>query len=328
MSKLIKNIAILTSGGDAPGMNACIRSVVRTAIFNNLGVFGVKQGYQGLIDNNIISLNSRSVSGIIHLGGTILKTARSTQFKTTQGMSRAYEHLKANNIDALIVIGGDGTFRGIKEFSEAYDLRVIGIPGTIDNDLYGSDFTLGYDTALNTAIEAVDKIRDTADSHDRLFFIEVMGRESGYIALRTAICTGAEAVLIPEKYTTIETLISKLKVGSETKKTSSIVIVSEGNKLGNVYEIAQMVKDRFTHYDAKVTVLGHLQRGGSPTAADRILAGRFGYAAVKELIKGTTQAMVGLRGNNIVVTSLEEALTQHTFKLENDLIEMMEVLSI
>ena len=255
MSKIIKNIAVLTSGGDAPGMNACIRAVVRTAIFNNIGVFGVLQGYQGLISNNIIPLNSRSVSGIIHLGGTILKTARSLEFKTEEGMNLAYKHLKEHDINALVVIGGDGTFRGVKQFSELYDIQVIGIPGTIDNDLYGSDFTLGFDTALNTTIEAVDKIRDTADSHDRLFFIEVMGRDSGCIALRSAICTGAEAVLIPERDTSIDALVERLKIGSITKKTSSIVIVAEGNKLGGAYEIANMVKDRFTHYDAKVTVL-------------------------------------------------------------------------
>ncbi|MEE1883872.1 6-phosphofructokinase [Pedobacter flavus] len=328
MTNLIKNIAVLTSGGDAPGMNACIRAVVRTAIFNNIGVYGAIQGYEGLINNNLKKLDSRSVSGIIHLGGTILKTARSLEFKTDEGMQKAYNNLKANEIDALVVIGGDGTFKGAKEFSEKFGIKVIGIPGTIDNDLYGTDFTIGYDTALNTTIEAIDKIRDTADSHDRLFFIEVMGRDSGCIALRSAICTGAEAVLLPERDTTIEELVQELVAGSAAKKNSRIVIVAEGNKLGSAYEVSKMVKYRVQNYDPKVTVLGHLQRGGSPSAFDRILAGRLGFSAVNELLKGSTNCMVGLSGNNIIVTQLNEALTQHTFKLENDLMEMKEILSI
>ncbi len=328
MTTKIKNIAVLTSGGDAPGMNACIRAVVRTAIYNNVGVYGVMQGYEGLIQNNMNRLNARSVSGIIHLGGTILKTARCTDFRTEEGMQKAYNNLILNEIDGIVVIGGDGTFRGAKQFSDKYDIPVVGIPGTIDNDLFGSDFTLGYDTALNTTIEAVDKIRDTADSHDRLFFIEVMGRDSGCIALRSAICTGAEAVLLPERETTIQELIEQLAIGSKTKKSSSIVIVAEGNKLGGAYEVAQKVKEKFTHYDTKVTVLGHLQRGGSPNAFDRILAGRLGYAAVNQLLMGNSKIMVGLRGNNINVTTLEEALTQHKFKLEDDLMEMKEILSI
>lgn len=328
MTHLIKNIAVLTSGGDAPGMNACIRAVVRTAIFNNVGVYGAIQGYEGLINNNFKKLDARSVSGIIHLGGTILKTARSLEFKTYEGMQKAFNNLKANEIDALVVIGGDGTFKGAKEFSEKFNIKVIGIPGTIDNDLYGTDFTIGYDTALNTTIEAIDKIRDTADSHDRLFFIEVMGRDSGCIALRSAICTGAEAVLLPERDTTIEELVQALVAGSAAKKNSRIVIVAEGNKLGSAYEVSKMVKNKVQHYDPKVTVLGHLQRGGSPSAFDRILASRLAFSAVNELLKGSTNCMVGLTGNNIIVTQLNEVLTQHTFKLENDLMEMKEILSI
>lgn len=328
MTDKIKNIAVLTSGGDAPGMNACIRAVVRTGVYHGKNMFGVMQGYQGLIENNIHEMNSRSVSNILHLGGTILKTARCLAFKEDEGMEIAYKNLKAKGIDGLIVIGGDGTFTGAQRFGNKYGINVIGIPGTIDNDLYGSDFTLGYDTAVNTIIEAIDKIRDTADSHDRLFFIEVMGRDSGCIALRSAIASGAEAVLLPEKETSLKELITKLKSGASTKKSSSIVIVSEGNKYGGAYDIAKSVKRKFTHYDTKVTILGHLQRGGSPSGFDRILASRLGYAAVKEMIKGETMQMVGLRGNDIKLTSLEEALHGHSYKLEADLLEMTQVLSI
>ncbi len=328
MEPNIKNIAVLTSGGDAPGMNACIRAVIRTGIFHGRNMFGIMQGYQGLIDNNIVEMDARSVCNILHLGGTILKTARCLAFKEDAGMELAFNNLKAKSIDALIVIGGDGTFTGAKRFGEKYKINVIGIPGTIDNDLYGSDFTLGFDTAANTIIEAIDKIKDTANSHDRLFFIEVMGRDSGCLALRTAIAGGAEAVLLPEKETSLKELIFKLKEGATTKKSSSIVIVSEGNKYGGAYDIAKSVKRKFKHYDTKVTILGHLQRGGSPSVFDRILGSRLGYAAVKEIIKGETMQMVGLRGNNIKLTSLEEALHAHTYKLEDDLLEMTHVLSI
>lgn len=309
-------------------MNACIRAVVRTGIYNGINMFGVLQGYQGLINNNINPMDARSVSNIIHLGGTILKTARCLEFKTEEGMQLAFENLKARDIDGLVVIGGDGTFTGAQLFGKKFGIRVIGIPGTIDNDLYGSDFTLGYDTAINTVIEAIDKIRDTADSHDRLFFIEVMGRDSGCIALRSAIASGAEAVLLPEKETSLDELISQLAIGASTKKSSSIVIVSEGHKAGGAYDVAKKVKESFNHYDTKVTILGHLQRGGSPSSFDRILGSRLGFAAVNELLKGSTMQMVGLRGNDIKTTSIDEALTRHTFKLESDLLEMTKVLSI
>jgi 6-phosphofructokinase 1 len=328
MKPNIKNIAVLTSGGDAPGMNACIRAVVRTGIYNGINMFGVFQGYQGLIDNNIIPMDARSVSNIIHLGGTILKTARCMAFKTDEGMDLAFKNLKARDIDGLVVIGGDGTFTGARRFAQRHQINVIGVPGTIDNDLFGSDFTLGYDTAINTVIEAIDKIRDTADSHDRLFFVEVMGRDSGCIALRSAIATGSEAVLLPEKHTSLEELIEQLQIGADTKKSSSIVIVSEGHKQGGAYDIARKVKEKFNHYVTKVTILGHLQRGGSPSSFDRILASRMGYAAVNALLKGETQQMVGLRGNEIALTSLDQALSSNTFKLENDLLEMTKVLSI
>ncbi|MBE9585054.1 6-phosphofructokinase [Mucilaginibacter sp. JRF] len=328
MQKLSK-IAVLTSGGDAPGMNPCIRAVVRTALYNGLEVVGVRQGYQGLIDNNMYDMNNRSVSNILNLGGTILKTARCLPFRTDEGMELAYKNLKARGIDGLVVIGGDGTFTGALRFSRKYpDIAVIGVPGTIDNDLYGSTYTLGFDTATNTVIEAIDKIRDTADAHDRLFFIEVMGRDSGAIALRAGISCGAEAIMLPEKETAIEELIVSLKAGQYNKKSSSIVIVAEGDKNGGVYDIAKAVEKEVKNYDIKVTILGHLQRGGSPSSFDRILGSRLGFAAVNAMIAGKTQQMVGLQANNIVLTTLEEALTQHEFKLEDDLMQMMEILSI
>ena len=325
----ISKIAVLTSGGDAPGMNPCIRSVVRTAIYNGLSVVGIKRGYQGLIDNDMYDMEPRSVSNILNLGGTILKTARCLPFRTDEGMEIAYQNLKKHDIDGLVVIGGDGTFTGALRFSKKYpDVSVIGVPGTIDNDLYGSTYTLGFDTATNTVIEAIDKIRDTADAHDRLFFIEVMGRDSGAIALRAGISCGAEAILLTEKATAIENLIENLKAGQYNKKSSSIVIVAEGDKNGGAYDIAQKVQKEVKFYDVKVTILGHLQRGGSPSAFDRILGSRLGFAAVNALINGKSQMMVGLEANSIILTGLEEALNQHEFKLEEDLMQMADILSI
>jgi len=325
----ISKIAVLTSGGDAPGMNPCIRAVVRTAIYNNLNVVGVRQGYKGLIENDMYDMDRRSVSNILNLGGTILKTARCLEFRTDEGMETAYQNLKAKNIDALVVIGGDGTFTGALRFSKKYpDIAIMGIPGTIDNDLYGSTYTLGFDTATNTVIEAIDKIRDTADAHDRLFFIEVMGRDSGAIALRAGISCGAEAILLPEKETALDDLIESLKSGQSNKKSSSIVIVAEGDKHGGVYDIAKVVEKEVKNYDIKVTILGHLQRGGSPSSFDRILGSRLGFAAVNALLAGETQMMVGLRANSIVSTTLDEALNSHEFKLEEDLMQMAHILSI
>ena len=325
----ISKLAVLTSGGDAPGMNPCIRSVVRTAIYNGLEVVGIKRGYQGLIENDMFPMGTRSVSNILNLGGTILKTARCLPFRTDEGQETAYQNLKKQGVDALVVIGGDGTFTGALRFSRSYpDIAVMGVPGTIDNDLYGSTYTLGFDTATNTVIEAIDKIRDTADAHDRLFFIEVMGRDSGAIALRAGISCGAEAILLPEKETAIEDLIENLKSGQSNKKSSSIIIVAEGDKHGGAYDIAKLVEKQVKNYDIKVTILGHLQRGGSPSAFDRVLGSRLGFAAVNALIAGKTQMMVGLEANYIKITSLEEALTQHEFKLEEDLMKMAEILSI
>ncbi len=326
MSK-IKKIAVFTSGGDAPGMNACIRAVVRTALYFGCEVAGIKQGYQGMIDNNIEDMSRHSVSNIMQLGGTILKTARCLDFKTDEGMQKAYDNLKKNEIDALVAIGGDGTFTGAELFSGKYDIPVICIPGTIDNDLYGSDFTLGFDTATNTVIEAIDKIRDTAESHDRLFFIEVMGRDAGCIALRAGIAGGAEAIMLPEKDTAISELIEMLEHGASQKKSSSIVIVAEGDKNGGAFSVAKKVKERFDFYDTKVTILGHLQRGGSPSSFDRILGSRMGFAAVKALLRGENRKMVGLRSNEIVLTDLKEALMDHEFKLEEDLMEMSTILA-
>ncbi|CAN5273456.1 6-phosphofructokinase [soil metagenome] len=325
----ISKIAVLTSGGDAPGMNPCIRAVVRTAIYNGLQVVGVRRGYQGLIEDDMYDMDTRSVSNILNLGGTILKTARCLEFHEESGLDTAYQNLKKRGVDGLVVIGGDGTFTGALRFSKKFpDIAVLGVPGTIDNDLYGSTYTLGFDTATNTVIEAIDKIRDTADAHDRLFFIEVMGRDSGAIALRAGISCGAEAILLPEKATAIVDLIENLKAGQYNKKSSSIVIVAEGDIHGGAYDLAQIVKKEVKFYDVKVTILGHLQRGGSPSAFDRVLGSRLGYAAVNALIAGESQKMVGLEANHIKITSLEEALNQHEFKLEEDLMQMADILSI
>jgi len=325
----ISKLGVLTSGGDAPGMNPCIRAVVRTAIYNGLDVTGIRRGYQGLIDGDMYPMDKRSVSNVLNLGGTVLKTARCLPFRTDEGMETAYQNVKKHGLDALVVIGGDGTFTGALRFSQKYpDIAVIGVPGTIDNDLYGSTYTLGFDTATNTVIEAIDKIRDTADAHDRLFFIEVMGRDSGAIALRAGISCGAEAILLPEKETAIEDLIENLKNGQNKKKSSSIVIVAEGDKHGGAFDIAKVVEKEVKNYDIKVTILGHLQRGGSPSAFDRVLGSRLGFAAVNALMAGKSQMMVGLEANHIKLTGIEEALTQHQFKLEEDLMQMADILSI
>lgn len=324
----IRKIGVFTSGGDAPGMNACIRAVVRTAVYMGIEVVGIRKGYQGMLDSDFWDMDARSVGNIIHLGGTILKTARCLEFKTNEGTEKAYNNLKAKGIDALIAIGGDGTARGAERLSSRFDIPIMCIPGTIDNDLYGSDFTLGFDTATNTVIEAIDKIRDTAASHNRLFFVEVMGRDSGCIALRSGIAGGAEAVLLPERETAIDELIEKLSLDARNKKTSSIVIVAEGDKSGGAYQLAKRVTEKFDFYDVKVSILGHLQRGGSPSSFDRVMASRLGFAAVKGLIAGHSRQMVGLVGNAVVMTPLEEALNFTHFKLEDDLMEMVSVLSI
>lgn len=327
MSKDIKRIAVFSSGGDAPGMNAALRAVVRNASFHDMHVYGIFRGYEGMIEGDLERLERRDVGNIIHRGGTILKTARSKRFMTPEGRRSAYETLLAHDIEACIAIGGNGTFTGASVFTEEYNIPFIGIPGTIDNDLYGTDLTIGFDTSVNTAIEAVDKIRDTADSHNRLFFVEVMGRNAGFIALNTAIGSGAGSVLIPETDTSIEELVEALKMGARRKKLFSVVIVAEGNKNGNATEIADKVKAAFDFYDTKVTIIGHLQRGGSPTAQDRVLASRLGFHAVEGLVKGVKNAMVGIVNGKVTYTPFAEAIG-NAKELDNDLVRMAEILAL
>jgi 6-phosphofructokinase 1 len=323
----MKKIAVFTSGGDSPGMNAAVRAVVRAAIYHGVEVFGIERAYDGMIAGAIRPLNSADVSGIIQRGGTILKSARSAEFRTAEGRKKAYNQLINNGIEGLVAIGGDGTFTGAKVFEGEFGVPSIGVPGTIDNDLFGTDNTIGYDTALNTVVEAVDKIRDTASSHDRLFFVEVMGRDAGFIALRSGIGVGAEAILVPETPTYIDTLIKKLENGRNQKKSSAIIIVAEGDDAGNAAEVANKVKERFDYYDTKVTVLGHIQRGGSPSAADRVLASRLGVAAVEALLDGKTNQMVGVVNNQIAFTSYEKAIKHHS-NLNENLLRLAEILSL
>ena len=322
----MKRIAVFTSGGDAPGMNACIRAVVRTAMFHKLEVAGIMHGYNGMISGEFIPMNAKSVSGIIQRGGTILKTARSAEFMTKTGMKKAKDNLEKNNIDGVIAIGGDGTFKGALEFSGICSIPFVGCPGTIDNDLIGTDFTIGYDTAINTVVEAVDKIRDTAESHDRLFFVEVMGRDAGLIALRSGIGSGAEAILISEAETDFEKLIQHLKEGRKDK-SSKIIIVSEQKGTGSVLKIAEKVKKEIPSYDIRISVLGHIQRGGNPTCMDRVNSSRIGFSAVEALRNGKKNIMIGIINNKIAFTPFENAV-KHIQELHPDLVKMMKVLSI
>lgn len=323
----IKSIGVLTSGGDAPGMNAAIRAVVRTALFNKLKVFGISRGYQGMVEDRIHEMNSRSVSNIIHTGGTILKTARSQDFLTFEGRQQAYENLKKHDIDALLVIGGDGSFRGAGEFSSEFDIPVIGLPGTIDNDICGTDYTIGYDTALNTIIEAVDKIRDTASAHNRLFFIEVMGRHAGFLALNGGIATGAEAVLVPERSDDIAHLEAYLQNDKLKHKRSSIVLVAEGDESGGAFKIAENVKNKYPEYDVRVTILGHVQRGGSPTAIDRINATRMGVAGVQALMEGKSDIMIGLWKGEIVHNAFADAKPDKR-KMDEGMLKVIDIMSV
>jgi 6-phosphofructokinase 1 len=324
----LKKIGVLTSGGDAPGMNAAIRAVVRAAIYHNLEVVGIKQGYHGLILDRIETMNSKSVSNIIHQGGTVLKSARSKGFRTPEGRKKAYDNLIKHGIDALVVIGGDGTFTGARIFGQEYDIPIVGIPGTIDNDLYGTDYTIGYDTALNTVVEAVDKIRDTASAHSRLFFIEVMGRDAGFLALRSGIASGAEAVLVPEIDTDFKQLYAFLENGMNKDKSSSIVLVAEGEKIsGGAIQVAEKVAQEYPDYDTRVTILGHIQRGGSPSAFDRVTASRLGVSAVEALIDDQKSIMVGLVNKEVVQVPFNQAL-KNKKKLNPALLELTKVLSI
>ncbi len=305
MQKKVSRIGVLTSGGDAPGMNAAVRAVVRTGIYNGLEVYGIMRGYQGLIENDIYKMESRSVANIIQRGGTILKTARCKDFLSAEGRKKAYEALKSRDINGLVVIGGDGSFRGAVEFSREFDIPVIGIAGTIDKDIHGTDFTIGFDTAVNTAVEAIDKIRDTADAHDRLFIVEVMGRDSGYIALHSGIATGAENILIPERKTDIEDLINSLEEKEKRQKLVNIIIVAEGEKFGGALEIAKAVKERLPLTEARVCILGHIQRGGPPSCLDRLIASRMGYHAVECLMEGRHNVFVGIQNNKMNYVPLE-----------------------
>jgi 6-phosphofructokinase 1 len=323
----IRKIGVLTSGGDSPGMNAAIRAVVRAAVYHNLEVEGIFQGYDGLIKGDFKRLNVRSVAKILGRGGTILKSARSEEFMSKEGRQQAFEHLKKNGVDALITIGGDGTFMGAHVFFEEFGVPVMGIPGTIDNDLFGTDNTIGFDTATNTVVEAVDKIRDTANSHNRLFFVEVMGRDAGFIALKAGIATGAIAVLLPEEETSIDELVQILERGAESKKTSSIVIVAEGGVNGGAYEVARQVNAKYAQYETRVTVLGHIQRGGVPSAADRVLASRMGVAAVEGLIAGHLDVAVGIVNDREVYTPLLDASTK-AVTVNPDELRMLKILSI
>ncbi len=326
MSSPIKSIAVMTSGGDSPGMNAAIRAVVRAGISNGVKVYGIKRGYEGMIEGDIIPMQSNSVSNIIQRGGTILKSARSDRFRTVEGRKQAYNQLVANNIDAVVAIGGDGTFSGALQFNKEHDIPFIGIPGTIDCDLYGTDYTLGFDTAVNTVVDAIDRIRDTADSHDRLFFVEVMGRDAGYIALYSGIAGGAEAILIPESKTDELSLMKTLEKGWERNKSSMIVVVAEGDEQGGAYQIAEKVKTKFNNYDIRVSVLGHIQRGGSPSCFDRVLGSRMGVAAVEALLAGRVQIMIGVVNNHIHYTSLEKAV-KHNQDIDMNLLKLGEILS-
>lgn len=303
----IKNIGVLTSGGDAPGMNAAIRAVVRAAIYYDLKVTGILRGYEGLVHGDFIEMDRKSVANIIQRGGTILKTARSDAFRTREGREKAHEQLLKHHVDALIVIGGDGTFTGANLFTQEFDFPVVGLPGTIDNDLQGTDFTIGYDTAINTVVNAVDKIRDTAESHDRLFIVEVMGRDSGLIALRSGIGVGAEAILIPEANMGVEGLISRLENGRKDK-ASKIVVVAEGDEVGGAFNVGEALKQRFPNYDIRVSILGHIQRGGKPSCMDRVLASRFGVAAVEGVLNGQSGVMVGQVNRELVFTPFDHAI--------------------
>ena len=322
----IKRIGVLTSGGDSPGMNAAVRAVTRTAIFYGREVVGIMHGYKGLIENNFRVLSSSDVSNIIQLGGTILKTARSMEFHTKEGRDTAYQNLKEAGIDALVVIGGDGTFTGARIFAQEFGIPIVGVPGTIDNDLFGTDFTIGYDTALNTIIEAVDKIRDTATAHERLFFIEVMGRDAGFLALNGGIASGAEAVLIPEADTDLMTLETFIKSGYRETKKSSIVLVAEGEKAGGAFNIAQQVEKDYPQYDVRVTVLGHIQRGGAPSALDRILASRLGVAAIETLLDDQQSVMVGIENDQISLVPFNKAIKNDKV-MNPKLLDLIRILS-
>ncbi len=327
--KTIRTIGVLTSGGDAPGMNACIRAITRSAVYNGWKVYGILRGYEGLINDEFVELTTEKVSGTIQKGGTILKTARSKAFMTEEGRAKAYENMVSHGIDALLVIGGNGSLSGAQVFAREYDIPIVGLPGTIDNDLYGTDLTIGYDTALNTIVECVDKIRDTASSHDRIFFVEVMGRDAGFLAQNSAIAAGAEAAIIPEDQTDVDQLAQFISRGVRKSKNSSIVIVSESKSEGHggAMYYAERVRKEYPEYDVRVTILGHLQRGGTPTASDRILASRMGYASIEALQEGQRNIMIGIQNDEIVYVPISKAIKKDK-PIDKELINVLSVLSI
>lgn len=327
MSKKITKIAVLTSGGDAPGMNAAIRSVVRTCAYHGIECVGIYRGYQGMIEGDFKEMGPRTVNNIINKGGTILKSARSKDFQTKEGRKLAYKHLTEAGISALIVIGGDGSFTGAQVFSKEFNFPVMGIPGTIDNDIFGTSHTLGYDTALNTVIECIDKIRDTASSHNRLFFIEVMGRDAGHIALNAGIGSGAEEILIPEEDLGLDRLLESLQRSKASGKSSSIVVVAEGDKMGkNVFELKDYIEEHLPEYDIRVSVLGHMQRGGAPSCFDRVLASRLGVKAVESILEGKSNFMVGISRDEVTLTPLEQAIKGH-YPIDMELLRVSDIMS-
>ena len=330
MLKKVNKIAVLTSGGDAPGMNAAIRAVVRTCSYHDVEVLGIYRGFQGMIEDDFVELNARSVRNIINKGGTFLKSARSEGFRTKEGRENAYNNLTKKGVEALVVIGGDGTFTGALSFSQEFGFPVMGIPGTIDNDIYGTTHTIGYDTALNTVVDAIDKIRDTASSHNRMFFVEVMGRDSGFIALNSGIGGGAERIIIPEKNIPAEVLLEDIDRGKRRGKTSNIIVVAEGNTAGKaVFELKEYVEQKRPEYDIRVSVLGHMQRGGTPTCYDRVLATRMGVKAVESLLEGKSQYMVGINNDRMELIPLEKAVKENDeSKIDKDLIRITDIMSM
>ena len=326
MEKKIHKIGVLTSGGDSPGMNAAIRAVVRTGLYHGLEVYGIMRGYSGMVEDDIIKMEGRSVANIIQRGGTILKTARCMEFMTPEGRQKAYKNLQKRGIDGLVIIGGDGSFRGAQIFSSEFDIPCIGLPGTIDKDIAGTDFTIGFDTAVNTAVEAIDKVRDTADAHDRLFIIEVMGRDAGYIALHSGIATGAENILIPERKTNIDELVATLAEKEKRKKLVNLIIVAEGDEFGGANDVSKYISEKLPSLDTRVCILGHIQRGGSPSCFDRVIASRMGYHAVECLIEGRHNVFVGIVNNKMNYTPLNEAVKKKQ-RINDEWIKIVKILA-
>lgn len=327
MTSKIKKIGVLTSGGDSPGMNAAIRSVVRTCAYHNIECLGIYRGYQGMIEGDFKEMGPRSVNNIVNKGGTILKSARSKEFMTAEGRKKAYDNLVEAGVDALVVIGGDGSFTGAEVFNNEYGFPVMGIPGTIDNDIFGTSHTLGFDTALNTVVDCIDKIRDTASSHNRLFLVEVMGRDAGHIALNAGIGAGAEEILIPEEDLGLDRLLESLQKSKASGKSSSIVVIAEGDKIGkNVFELKDYIEENFPEYDIRVSVLGHMQRGGSPSCYDRVLASRLGVKAVESILEGISNYMVGILNDKVALTPLEQAIKGHA-EIDKELLRVSDIMT-